>query len=91
MHLHPLKLGRTALPSVGATSQDAVVKPDPSVVRSEGLPPLAFAAAVLLGLHVLVPAGVLGQITYNAFTVGGAVLAAVAARRLPGRRGRPWR
>ncbi|MEQ1788057.1 MAG: hypothetical protein ABL966_13465, partial [Acidimicrobiales bacterium] len=46
---------------------------------------------MLAGLHVIWPLGTAGQATYLPFTVGAAAVAAVAARRLVGVSGRPWR
>jgi diguanylate cyclase (GGDEF)-like protein/PAS domain S-box-containing protein len=48
-------------------------------------------ALVVLVLHLIWPFGITGQVTYLAFTAGGAVAALVAARHLGGEAGRPWR
>jgi diguanylate cyclase (GGDEF)-like protein/PAS domain S-box-containing protein len=52
---------------------------------------LIAAAGVLLAVHTITPFGVLGQLTYLAFTAGGAAIALAASRRLTGAAARPWR
>src|SRR5687768_814139 len=48
-------------------------------------------ALVVLVVHLIWPLGITGQVTYLAFTAGGAMVALVAARRLGHEAGRPWR